>query len=257
MIWRWRRCGALVGLLLGCGDGAGERGGGSGDSEADSGGQVTATMDEGGDPTAGAVCEATMRAGEATYYGATGAGACSFDASPGDLMVAAMNLPDYAGSAVCGACAAVEGPSGAVTVRIVDLCPECASGDLDLSESAFATIADPKLGRVPITWRFVSCPVDGAIRYRFKEGSSQYWAGVQVRGHRNAVARLEFRDAGGAWREVARESYNYFVQDGGMGVGPLHLRVTDVLGHVLEDAGVPLLDAQEAPGSGQFPPCSP
>lgn len=253
MTRQWRRCGALVGLLLACGDGAGEPAG----SEADSGGQMTATMDAGGDPTGGAVCEATMRSGEATYYGATGAGACSFDASPEDLRVAAMNMPDYAGSAVCGACATVEGPSGTITVRIVDLCPECASGDLDLSASAFAEIADPVLGRVPISWRFVSCPVDGAIRYRFKEGSSQYWAGVQVRGHRNAIARLEFKDGGGAWHEVARESYNYFVQDGGMGVGPLHLRVTDVEGNVLEDADVPLLDAQEAPGGGQFPACSP
>jgi expansin (peptidoglycan-binding protein) len=142
-------------------------------------------------------------------------------------------------------------------VRIVDLCPGCASGDLDFSESAFAEIADPALGRVPISWRFVSCPVDGDIRYRFKEGSSQWWAGVQVRNHRNPIATLEFMDEGGAWHSVARESYNYFIQDGGMGVGPLHLRVTDALGNVLEDPAVPLLDSQETPGSGQFPACMP
>jgi expansin (peptidoglycan-binding protein) len=232
--------------MFACGDGASDDAADTADSAADSGGQMTAATDEGGDPTAGAVCEATMHTGEATYYAATGAGACSFDASPNDLDVAAMNMPDYAGSAVCGACATVEGPSGTITVRIVDLCPGCASGDLDLSESAFAKIADP-----------VSCPVSGDIRYRFKEGSSQYWAGVQVRDHRNAIATLEFKDEGGAWHPVARESYNYFVQDGGMGAGPLHLRVTDVEGNVLEDADVPLLDAQETPGGGQFPGCSP
>ena len=110
---------------------------------------------------------------------------------------------------------------------------------------------------MPISWRFVSCPVSGAIRYRFKEGSSQYWAGVQVRDHRNAIATLEFKDAGGAWHSVARESYNDFIQDGGMGEGALHLRVTDIEGNVLEDPAVPLLDAQETPGSGQFPACTP
>ncbi len=247
----------LVGLLLACGETASDDTEGAADSTADSGGQVTATMGEGGDPTAGAVCEAATHTGEGTYYAATGAGACSFDASPNDLMVAAMNMPDYAGSAVCGACVTVAGPSGTITVRIVDLCPGCASGDLDLSESAFAKIADPVLGRVPISWQFVSCPVGGDIRYSFKEGSSQYWAGVQVRDHRNAIASLEFKDDEGAWHPVARESYNYFVQDGGMGVGPLHLRVTDVEGNALEDANVPLLAAGETPGSGQFPACSP
>ena len=253
MIRALRRCGALVGLLLGCGDAASDD---TADTAADSGGQMTATMGEGGDPT-GAVCEPGLHTGEGTYYGATGEGACSFDASPNDLRVAAMNMPDYAGSAVCGACVAVEGPSGTITVRIVDLCPGCASGDLDFSESAFAEIADPALGRVPISWRFVSCPVDGDIRYRFKEGSSQWWAGVQVRNHSNPIATLEFMDEGGAWHSVARESYNYFIQDGGMGVGPLHLRVTDALGNVLEDPAVPLLDSQETPGSGQFPACAP
>ena len=33
--------------------------------------------------------------GDGTYYDADGTGACSFDASPDDLMVAAMNAPDF------------------------------------------------------------------------------------------------------------------------------------------------------------------
>ena len=40
--------------------------------------------------------------GIATYYDATGAGNCSYDASPDDLDVAAMNTPQWANSAVCG-----------------------------------------------------------------------------------------------------------------------------------------------------------
>src|SRR3972149_2518116 len=48
--------------------------------------------------------------GIATYYNATGAGACSFDPSPADLMVAAMNAEEYDNSAVCGAYVHVIGP---------------------------------------------------------------------------------------------------------------------------------------------------
>ena len=40
--------------------------------------------------------------GIATYYAATGDGACLFGPSPGDLMVAAMNAPEYDHAAVCG-----------------------------------------------------------------------------------------------------------------------------------------------------------
>src|SRR5690348_7403307 len=97
------------------------------------------------------------QAGVITFYDATGAGNCSFDPSPDDLDVAAMNAEQYAGSAVCGACARVDGPLGSVTVRIVDQCPECLRGHLDLSKQAFAKVADPALGRVDVSWQLVPC----------------------------------------------------------------------------------------------------
>src|SRR6266545_5000165 len=170
--------------------------------------------------------EEPARAGEATYYDADGTGNCSFDPSPADPMVAAMNQVDYEGSGACGACAAIDGPQGSVTVRIVDRCPECPRGDIDLGPDAFARIARLSAGRVAITWRYVPCDVDGPVRYRFKEGSNPFWTAIQVRNHRHAVASLEARPAGGDWRPLARETYNYFVQADGLGEGPLDLRVT-------------------------------
>ncbi len=89
--------------------------------------------------------------GRATYYDADGSGNCSFDASPDDLDVAAMDAPEWDNSGVCGACVAIEGPRAASTVRIVDQCPECEKGHLDLSQEAFAKIADVSAGNVPIT----------------------------------------------------------------------------------------------------------
>jgi expansin (peptidoglycan-binding protein) len=94
--------------------------------------------------------------GEATYYAANGTGACGFPASPSDLFVTAMNKAQYTKS-VCGKCVSVTGPKGTVKVRIVDLCPGCAFGGLDLSEQAFAKISPLSAGRVKITWSFVPC----------------------------------------------------------------------------------------------------
>ncbi len=195
------------------------------------------------------------RTGEATYYDfADGSGNCSFPPTPDDLMVGAMNHTDYADSAVCGTCADITGPRGQVVVRIVDQCPECAPGDIDLSPEAFSAIADLVDGRVAINWRQIPCPVTGPIVYHFKDGSNPWWTAVQVRNHRHQVATLEYLD-GGDWIAVERLSYNFFVEASGMGDGPYTFRVTDIHGHQLVDSGLPSLDDADASGAGQFPAC--
>ena len=201
-------------------------------------------------------CEgAELHVGEATFYDfADGSGNCGFPATPDDLMVGAMNHSDYAESAACGACVRLTGPQGTIDVRVVDRCPECAPGDIDLSPEAFAMIAPLEQGRVDIEWRYVPCAVEGPITYHFKDGSNPWWTAVQIRNHRHAIAGVEV-EIDGAWTSVPRLDYNYFVRDSGMGEGPLAFRVTDVLGNVLEDAGIPLLDDADAPGQAQFPVC--
>jgi expansin len=193
------------------------------------------------------------RSGQATFYDADGSGNCSFPATPGNLMVAAMNAADYAGSLTCGAFVKVTGPRSTITVRIVDQCPECPRGNIDLSAAAFALIAGPIEGRVPITWRLVSPALDGPIIYHFKEGSSQWWTAVQIRNHRNPIWRVEYRAASGAWKALPRASYNYFMEAAGMGPGPYAFRVTDFYGNTLVDTGIPLLVDGDALGKGQFP----
>lgn len=192
--------------------------------------------------------------GEATYYDADGTGNCSFDASPGDLLVAAMNAADYNTAAWCGACLEVTGPMGTVTVRVVDQCPGCAHGDLDLSPQAFEMIAPLPEGRVPITWHEVACNVSGPIAYHFKDGSNPYWTAIQVRNHRYPIASLEAMTSAG-WQQLPRVSYNFFIEDAGLGPGPYTLRVTDTRGHVVEDTGIALGDNVTRPGTAQFPTC--
>ena len=247
-------------LLAGCDGGqtsSGEGGsGGSGGSSGGTAGTGAVTSSGGSTGSVGPMtCDDPVVNGKATYYDfADGSGACSFDPTPDDLLVGAMNFPDYQASAACGACAAIDGPNGSVTVRIVDLCPECESGHIDLSPEAFSMIADLSAGVVPITWRYVSCNYPEPIQYKFKEGSNQWWTAVQIRRHVHRIAKLEY-EKDGAFIEVARTDYNYFVEDAGMGPGPYHFRVTDVLGQTLEDTGIPFIEAGIVDGKGQFPAC--
>ncbi len=238
--------------------GTGAKGGG-GTGAGNTGGGGTGNTGNTGNTGGGATCDGEPdHTGEATYYDfADGSGNCGFDPTPNDLMVGAMNHTDYAASAVCGSCAHLVGPSGEVTIRVVDQCPECKPGDIDLSPDAFAKIADVALGRVNITWKYVECGVTGPILYRFKEGSNQWWTAIQIRNHRHAIKTLEYENAGGTFVNVERLDYNYFVEAAGMGPGPYTLRVTDVYGNVLTDTGIEHKEAQEVPGAAQFPSCSP
>ena len=194
--------------------------------------------------------------GSGTYYNADGTGNCGFDASPNDLMVAAMNAADYGDAVWCGACLAVTGPMGTVTVRVVDQCPGCSHGDLDLSPQAFQVLSPLSAGRIPITWHEVDCNVTGPISYYFKDGSNQYWTAIQIRNARYPIATVEAKDKTGAWASIPRLDYNYFVDASGLGNGPYALRVTDTRGHVIEDDSVPFSgpSTQQASAS-QFPAC--
>lgn len=181
---------------------------------------------------------ASIREGTATFYDADGSGNCSFERSPDDLDVVALAMPEYNESSACGACLQVTGPKGEITVRVVDSCPGCeGSGvNLDLSAQAFAKIAEPKQGRVKVTYRLVSCATSGNIAYHFKDGSSKWWTAIQVRNHRVPIQSLEYRK-GASWVPMKREDYNYFVDASGVGDQPsgLTLRVTGTDGQVIEE----------------------
>ncbi|KAG0092848.1 hypothetical protein BGZ92_008413 [Podila epicladia] len=106
--------------------------------------------------------------GEGTYYDpsvkiSTGdfvMGACEFPfINSVHDMIAALNKPDFGlfpramNSPACGQCIRVMGPNGTVDVQIVDMCPGCKSGDVDLSPGAFSKIAHLDTGRIPISWQ--------------------------------------------------------------------------------------------------------
>ncbi|KAI8096764.1 RlpA-like double-psi beta-barrel-protein domain-containing protein-containing protein [Halteromyces radiatus] len=94
--------------------------------------------------------------GEGTYYN-VGLGSCG-KTNDDHQYVAALNAPQMNNgpnpnyNKLCDKRIRVTGPKGTITVKIVDTCPPCKSGDVDLSPSSFAAIADLSAGRVPITW---------------------------------------------------------------------------------------------------------
>lgn len=193
-----------------------------------------------------------LRSGQATFYDATGDGACMLGPSPNDMDVAALNSPDWGGSSLCGACAEVTGPKGTVTIRIVDRCPECKTGDLDMSPQAFEKIADPVAGRVSISWKLVTCNVAGPIRYKYKDGANAWWTAVQVQNHRLPVTKLEFSKDGATYEAMQRTDYNFFLTESGFGSGAVHVRVTAVDGQTLEDELPPVVELLTVEGKAQF-----
>ncbi|OJY15631.1 MAG: hypothetical protein BGO98_23420 [Myxococcales bacterium 68-20] len=204
----------------------------------------------------GRALSSSPRQGVATFYDADGSGNCSFDASPGDLDVTAMAMPEYDASASCGGCLLVKGPKGEVTVRVTDSCPGCeGSGiNLDLSAQAFAKIADPKEGRIDVTYQAVACATAGNVAYHFKDGSSKYWTAIQIRNHRVPVAKVEYKK-GDAWVAMKRADYNYFIEASGVGDQPngLSLRVTATDGQVVEDTLAGGVQAEQTvSGTKQF-----
>ena len=191
--------------------------------------------------------------GQGTFYDADGTGSCSFDASA-DFHVAAMNATDYGTADWCGACVQVTGPSGSTVVRIVDKCPGCAKGDLDLSQTAFGELAPLSAGRIAITWHEVACDVTGPIGYHFKSGDTKFYTPIQIRNARYPIAKLEVQQ-GGAYAAIPRVDYNYFVPTAGLGDGPFALRTTDTRGHVALDTGIALGSDVTRDGAAQFPVC--
>ncbi|WP_277213844.1 expansin EXLX1 family cellulose-binding protein [Isoptericola croceus] len=202
--------------------------------------------------SAGRIRPGTTYEGDATHYeAADGNGACLFGPSD-DMMIAAMNETDYEISKACGAHVLVQAANGAsVTVRITNVCPlPCAPGQLDLSKQAFAELADPMLGRIPITWSLLSPGTTDTISIRYKDGSSQYWCAIQVIDHRNPVAKLEV-ETGGGWRPLTRTEYNYFRSEDGSGCGG-PIRITDIYGERLTVSGLAVRADVVQPTKVQF-----
>ena len=177
-------------------------------------------------PTARPAGGAT-RSGRATFYTLAGLPNCGYPDAAASGTYVALSPADFAGSAACGSVFDVTGPKGTVRVTVADQCPECEPGHLDLAAPAFARIADPVAGIVPITFtRVVDPPTPGPVRVRVKEGSSRYWLALLPIDTGNPLASVSVQGMA-----LARTGYGYWVAAAGAGPGPYQVRLTDDRGH--------------------------
>ncbi|WP_027395480.1 expansin EXLX1 family cellulose-binding protein [Aquimarina latercula] len=183
-------------------------------------------------------CNDTVHTGEGTFYDGVAGGTfgnCSLPVGVGDYMHCALNNFDYDGSNGCGACIEVTGAKGSVILNVVDRCPECASGDVDMTMEAFEMIAEVIDGRVPISWKFVPCETiltNETIKINFKEGSSEFWTAIQFRNINHAISKMEYQLPDNTWKNTNRELFNFFIETSGI-PSPMNLRVTSILGEEL------------------------
>ncbi|MFG1651930.1 expansin EXLX1 family cellulose-binding protein [Micromonospora sp. NPDC049275] len=174
----------------------------------------------------------SVHKGTASFYDAgRSGGTCSFPNPPADRLYVALGSSQYSGAAACGSYLDVSGPKGTVRVMVMDQCAGCGNSKIDLSDEAFARIADRSQGIARVTYRaVVNPPLHGGLTFRMKGGASKYWFAVQVGNHGNPLRSVEAKGPSGGFRKAARQVDNYWTIEDGIGPGPYSIRVTDVYG---------------------------
>ncbi|KAI1270354.1 RlpA-like double-psi beta-barrel-protein domain-containing protein-containing protein [Xylariaceae sp. FL1019] len=88
--------------------------------------------------------------GDITYY-EPGLGACGWTNSDSEDVVA-LSTADYDGN--CGKSITITKDGKTASAKVVDKCPSCASGSIDVSSTVFAQLADLSVGRTTVSWSF-------------------------------------------------------------------------------------------------------
>jgi expansin (peptidoglycan-binding protein) len=175
----------------------------------------------------------------ATYYVTPGPGNCSYPDPPADGLYVALSPPEYARAARCGSYLEVSGPDGSVRVKVIDQCPGCAAGHIDLSKTAFARLAPLSAGLIHVTYTYLDDPpLPGPLSIEVSQGSSRYWLALLADNTGNPLASVQVQTSSG-WHSLAQASYNYWIVSGA-GPGPFTVRLTDTQGHQVTVPGITL-----------------
>lgn len=99
----------------------------------------------------------TSSCGSSTYYNpSVGTGACGWENADSEFVVA---LPyDYFNNS-CGQSITITAAGRSVTAKIVDLCPSCEEGHVDMSPALFEQFAGLPQGRVDTCWSYEIAPL--------------------------------------------------------------------------------------------------
>jgi expansin len=191
---------------------------------------------------AGQAQQAGEVSGIATHYVLQGLPNCSYPSPPADGLFVALSPGEYDNAAACGGYLEVHGPDGSVRVEVIDQCPGCGDGHIDLSEAAFSALAPLNQGLIDVTYQSLVNPaLPGPVSLLVKQGSSQYWLALLAMNTGNPLASVQVQsESGGGWYNLVQASYNYWVAQSGAGTGPFTVRLTDTQGHVVTLRGIAL-----------------
>uniref|UniRef100_K3X0R0 Expansin-like EG45 domain-containing protein n=1 Tax=Globisporangium ultimum (strain ATCC 200006 / CBS 805.95 / DAOM BR144) TaxID=431595 RepID=K3X0R0_GLOUD len=171
---------------------------------------------------------------------------------------AALNSEQWDNLAHCGRCAQVSCIDSRCSdqtiseiVQIVDRCPECKHGALDLSPSVFKTITGSDPSRFKIKWKFVDCPVQGNVKYCLKDGSNSFWTAIQPTNFVSGVKSLTVN----GHETTMTDSVYYYLLDGQsqdqVDLSSLKIVLTSVHDERIEET-VALEPGSCATGTSQF-----
>lgn len=106
-------------------------------------------------PSSGGSPLSEAKQGSASFYTewSSNPGSCGF--IPTNEDIAAIN-PMYMPSK-CNQCIMINYEGKSLKVKVTDTCPGCTETKIDLSDRAFAKLADKSKGIIKITWAFVPC----------------------------------------------------------------------------------------------------
>ena len=172
---------------------------------------------------AGAVvtnADQTYFQGDGTPYDLdkVGHGNCAFMSSWSKAVTnyVAVNQAQWDDLTHCGQCieatcidAKCKNRNTAVTLQVVDRCPQCQYGDLDMSPSALIKIVGSNPGRIKIGWKYVDCPEPGTIKFCLKTGSNKWWVAIQPTNTRIGVKSLSINGKAGKMLDGA---YYYYIE---------------------------------------------
>ncbi|OBS22445.1 hypothetical protein FPOA_08782 [Fusarium poae] len=171
--------------------------------------------------------------GSSTFYGGNlSGGNCMFTTYtlPAGILGTAFSGQKWDNSANCGACIEVTGPSGTVKAMIVDKCPECEPGHLDLFPDAFKAVGGTN-GIVKTSYKFVECGITTPLVLHNKSGTSANWFSIQVVNANEPVKSVEVSiDGGKTWKATERKDYNFFENPSGFGKESVDVKITSSTG---------------------------
>ena len=173
--------------------------------------------------------------GKATYYQTDANGNCGFGDITGTIDTAAAAFDIYDGSNGCGICYEVIGEKGSKIIMIADSCPGCTTVEntgkihLDIDERVFPSIDEKDKGVINTSMRMVPCQVTGNVKLHVTETNDNYF-NAYVSNYKIGLKSLQININNAGYKDVKRETWNRFVQQGISGLKNIKIKLISISG---------------------------